>query len=103
MPAKKKKTKNDEDRSSIRIGPIDYEIYETPDLNDDGLFDMAEQRIYLQSRLAPQLKFQTLWHECIHGILFQAGYKDHSERQVDLIAYGVIALLRDNPELRECR
>lgn len=86
---------------SIRIGPIDYKVHETCDINDDGLFDMADQVILIQKRLKPQLKRQTLWHEILHGIMYQAGIKEHNERMVDAVAYGIVAALRDNPSLRK--
>lgn len=42
-----------------------------------------------------------LLHEAFHGILDQAGHDDHPESVIRALSYGVVALLRANPQLAE--
>jgi hypothetical protein len=41
-----------------------------------------------------------LWHEMFHAILLQGGFREHDERLLDILAYGVVRLLQDNEFLR---
>lgn len=87
----------------VLIGPIAYQVVET-ELNGNlcGDIDTMKCRIRIEQSMAPDIKRVTLWHEIVHGILFAAGITDHSEIQVDALAHGLVQLLRDNPELRQC-
>jgi hypothetical protein len=93
---------------SIRIGPIDFAVREIERLvNTDayeklsGHIRYTDSEILLENNMESQAKRQILWHEILHGILTQAGYSDHDEKMIDIIAYGVMQVLRDNPALRE--
>jgi hypothetical protein len=93
---------------AIKIGGIRYTV-----LADNRLIDSlrsGEMR-HMRAEIAvlpdatPELLPQTLWHEVLHGVLLHAGIKDHDETQIDVIAYGIVQVLRDNPALVEltCR
>ena len=93
----------------LQIGCICYDVKEKTDLhsvNDAGakqwlhghiLYADAEIRIGYEQ--APDMKVATLWYEALHGILNQAGQDDHSEEIIIALGYGIVRLIRDNPEL----
>ena len=90
----------------VKIGGIDYEVIEehnlfaydgTTRLNGHIVYDKCQIRI--DDTLDPQAKNQTMWHEILHGILTHAGIDEQSETHIDIIAYGIIQVLRDNPDL----
>lgn len=92
--------------STIKIGPIKYKVVETEGLNLDGkpldghiVYNECEIRV--KAEMNEQAKRQTTWHEIIHGILTHAGITGEKEATVDVIAFGVMAVLQDNPWLRE--
>ena len=92
---------------TIRIGPIDYEYALVEGLrngNDkiNGQISYNDCCVEIEACLSDQAKRQTLWHEIIHGILTHAGIKsDEKEDLCEAISFGVMAVLRDNPELRD--
>lgn len=91
---------------TIQIGPFAYEVERVERLYSSdhtplyGDIDYAALRIRLAAEQHPRVQLATLWHELIHGVLTNAGLTDHDERLVDLIAVGVVDLLRQNPALR---
>lgn len=85
---------------SVRIGAVTYSVTEAP-IADLGLIDYAKQTIVIQSGLAPAARDVTLWHEIIHGVLYNLGYVDHNENLVDGLAHGIVSVLMDNPRLGE--
>ena len=56
----------------------------------------------LDSESRPIIRYRTLWHEMLHGILLNAGYtrKDNStedvERMIRVLATGIVGILEDN-------
>ena len=98
--------------SHIQIGPVNYSVTEMRNdlmigsssdgsgravsLNADIRYDSLSIRVNQEN--APAVKVVSLWHEAIHGILTQAG-QDHSEAIVEALSYGLVALVKDNPEL----
>lgn len=91
----------------IKIGGLDYEVIEehnlcaedgTKRLNGHIVYDQCQ--IKVDSTLDRQVKNQTIWHEILHGILTHAGIEEQSETHIDVIAYGIVQVLRDNSELR---
>lgn len=93
--------------SAIQIGPVAYAIVLVKKLIGPfgrrcGECDPARARIKIDSKLDPQIQDVTLWHEIVHAILFGAGVPgdEHNEQQIDALAYGIVAALRDNPILR---
>lgn len=91
----------------IRIGAIDYDVREVISLrNDDderldGQIDYVECVIRTVVSCSEQMRRVILWHEILHGILTQAGIEEQPEALIDVIAYGVTQVLRDNPVLGE--
>ncbi len=100
----------------VKIGPVTYdvEIVHEPrsmwdadgEKNAEGEGTLLEgdivystQRIRISDDLHPdQLPF-VLLHEAIHGVLQHAGHIDQRECDVMALGYGLVALLRDNPDL----
>jgi hypothetical protein len=93
--------------NTIRIGPIDYEIVYVAGLRDgdlklDGWFKFPESRILIEEGLSEQARRQILWHEIFHGIFNQFGGLSEDKKEetvIDALAYAVMNVLRDNPEL----
>jgi hypothetical protein len=88
----------------IQIGPIVYEVLYIPELCGPngslcGDISSSKARIRINADDDPQVQVVTLWHEVIHGILFSAGITEHDEVHVDAMAYGLVQVLRDNPEI----
>ena len=91
----------------VRIGPIDYEIVYMPGLRDgdlklDGWFKFPESRILIEENLSEQARRQLLWHEILHGIFNQFGGLSEGRKEeevIDALAYSMMNILRDNPEL----
>jgi hypothetical protein len=96
---------------TIKVGPVTYEIKEVPRLIGSGSdgkrawlngdVDFQACVIRIEQDAAAQIKAETLWHEAVHAILAQAGYEDHPESMVVALGYGLVQLVRDNPELIE--
>ena len=91
---------------SVKIGPITYEVKIVERLlgdNDkrlDGQIIYSTAIIELDSKLSSAVQQQVLWHEIIHGIVTQSGRQEElSEGVVDAIAYGVLGVIKDNPEI----
>lgn len=98
----------------IRIGPVIYRVVEADDdhmigassdgsgkavrLNGDIMYHSLLIRVNVTS--APEAKVITLWHEAIHGLLHNAG-QDQDEGVVSALGFGIIGLIRDNPQLVE--
>lgn len=95
--------------NEVKIGPISFSTKKIDDLhtcNDDGkkvylnghiLYSSAEIR--LSGELTGDLQRVTMWHEIVHGILEQAGVDDHPETIIRLLGFGLVQIIRDNPEL----
>lgn len=91
---------------SIKIGGLDYEVEEvqnlcaedgTKRLNGHIIYDSCKIRI--DQGLNQQVQTVCMWHEIIHGILTQAGIDNHDEAHIEALSYGIVQVLRDNPEL----
>lgn len=92
----------------IRIGAIDYQIKMVKDLRDgdqklNGWIRHNESRLEFDDSLASQAEYITLWHEILHGLLTQGGIPKQKERIVEVLAHGIVSVLRDNPWLTNCR
>jgi len=93
----------------IKIGGIYFDIVRKENLVHpvdnrrlDGHILYGESKIYLDDAMSPQAEMQTVWHEVVHGILTQAGM-DAKENLIDCIAYGIIMVLVDNPQLADVK
>lgn len=88
---------------TVKIGPIEYAIKENPRYKTEHLVGQIlyyESVIELQPDLSPGMREIGLWHEMFHAILLQGGFREHDERLLDILAYGVVRLLQDNEFLR---
>jgi hypothetical protein len=90
--------------SLVKIGPITYEIVEIDELGDKdekwmGYAKHDQAIIELDKNLPPQSKHQILWHEILHGLIYQMGIEDHDERLIEALSFSVIQVLQDNPWL----
>lgn len=90
---------------AIRIGGVDYEVKETPSLNNGkdicyGHIDYTRAIIELNpdNCISPQYQGRVLWHEILHGIAEQANLElgDDEENIVDTLAKGIYQVLQDN-------
>ena len=72
---------NEEDGQKL-VGKVNH-FYGTIDV-EDGITDTSAIAV--------------LWHEIIHAIAEQSG-QSPSEGLIDALAYGITALIADNPEL----
>ena len=93
----------------LRIGAFDYtlvyfdeELVEK-DVDGDkyklfGRIDFEKLTIDIWNGVHPQMTPQVIMHEIVHGILYHAGYQDHSEELINAITNGLLALSRDNPD-----
>jgi hypothetical protein len=90
---------------TVRIGALDYQVVEVERLQADdrsaliGLINTHELVIQVETRLDPQMKLTTVWHETLHGLLCQAGIDEHDEKTLEVLSYGIVQVLRDNPQL----
>lgn len=92
---------------AVKVGPIIYELMEINGLRDgdekiDGRIKYDLCKILLEANQSPQSQHVVLWHEIIHAILVQAGFRKHDERMIEALSYGIVSVLQDNhPELRK--
>jgi len=68
-----------------------------------GRVNHVEAKILVAAENAAGQKRQTVWHEIVHLILFQAGRRKDSRREmlVDSLAYGLMQVVEDNPWLAD--
>lgn len=95
--------------ASIKIGPINYAVSEEKDLHDvdgnykkswlNGIILNSSARVKVNAEMAYDVKVATLWHEVVHGILNNDGRTDDNEEHVIALGYGLMQVIRDNPEL----
>lgn len=97
----------------VKIGHITYTVQPAEptlgvDKTDIGTWNRycgeivyAECMILIKDEQHEQSKRATLMHEAVHGVLWNAGQYDANANEglVNALAYGLVALLRDNPEL----
>jgi hypothetical protein len=92
---------------NIRILAIDFKTKEIARLTNEensekfqGMILYRDSVIAVEKKLEEQQKFQTLWHEILHGLNTQMGFERLPEETIDALAYGIVAVLRDNKYLR---
>ena len=87
------------------VGSTRYLVIEVNGLTDEnganlaGKIDHDTLTCEIENNLPPQAKRYTLWYEAIHAINHQVGI-DMPEEHINNLAYGIMLLLQDNPELR---
>ena len=91
---------------SIKIGPFHYAIADIHGETDDGRFvhgraTFHKTLIEIEASSSKQGALHTLMHEIVHTIRYQAAIKptEDEEYVCDSMAYGLIQLIKDNPEL----
>lgn len=97
------------DLTTIKIGPVTYRVERVLRLlgsNGDGSSTWLNGRvryekalIELEQELPAEVEPIALVHETIHAILEQAGINDETESIVIALGYGLVQVMRDNPEL----
>lgn len=94
----------------IKISPQTFTVKTVKNLQDDdglkldGRIRYTVSQILIDKDIDDFSKFLTLWHEIAHAILCQAGIKaENEETLVDVLAYGLMRVLQDNPHLREMK
>ncbi|MCM0583526.1 ImmA/IrrE family metallo-endopeptidase [Weissella diestrammenae] len=61
-----------------------------------GLTVYSTNTIYLKESLNHDRKIETLVHEMTHAILFESGYKDHTEDMARTIGKLLYLILKEN-------
>jgi len=86
--------------NKIRIGANDYSVKLVENLlsDSDRLGDViyTKSRIRIDSSLSKTVIKETLAHELVHAMLYEAGYDEQSEEQVVSLGKVLAMLLRDN-------
>jgi hypothetical protein len=102
--------------TTVKIGYLTYTVVVADQRAEDGLphlptvaddtwlsgeISFSKARIFIHAALAEEVQKQTLLHEITHGVFHHAGQHAYcaNEEMVDTVAYGFMALIRDNPEL----
>lgn len=104
MPTPTRPTSPTQMPREIRIGAIAYQVATVEELADGQLhgdINFGKCRIRIAADGDVQKQHVTLWHEVLHGILYQAGMTDQDEQTIDALAYGIVQVLRDNPKLHD--
>ena len=99
------------DLTTVRIGPVTYRVERVLRLmgnNGDGSSTWLNGRvryekalIELEQELPAEVETIAIVHEIVHAVLEQAGIDDEPESIVVALGYGLVQVLRDNPELVE--
>lgn len=90
--------------TQVKVGPIIYEVIEDETLREKQLYGsirFLESIIAILPDLPPVLQRIKLVHELIHAIKVDAGFDEHDERMVDALAFRLVQVVQDNPELAE--
>jgi hypothetical protein len=71
------------------LGPVPVSVEEARAVDGEwtlGTFDKQLRRIRLDSALVPAARLATLWHECTHVALWDAGADNSlTERQAEIV------------------
>ena len=83
------------------VGGVVFGVEQVEGLHEEGVKLSGTIRygdcvIRVEASDAPQSKWQTLWHEAMHA-LFRVSGRETEHGVVDMLGYGVIQVLRDNP------
>ncbi len=95
----------------LKIGAVTYKVRELDDLHRvngegqkqwlHGHYLTADAELRVANDQAHDVKVVTVWHEALHGILTHAGQSDQPEPLMEALSYGIVELLRNNPQLIE--
>jgi hypothetical protein len=85
---------------TFRVGEIDYSVEVVPQLYERhqlyGQVTYKDAHIQIDDSLAKDRANETLIHELLHAMLFEAGYYDQDEELVKRLAAVLHQVLRDN-------
>ncbi len=85
---------------SIRVGTNDYDIVPTGGLSSSellyGMITYGDTCRRIEESISESKARDVLAHELTHAILYEAGYDDHTEEEVNRIGKVLAMLLRDN-------
>ena len=87
----------------IKIGCCEYSVNEIEIESDEDYVGRCypnQQKIEIEKRLSQDKKLQSLFHEIIHAICFEFGNVKLSEQRTDILATGILSVIKDNPKLR---
>lgn len=91
--------------NTIIIGGIPFALqFAEHVIGDGGLslvgqIDYEHQTIQIKEGTPDQTKGLTILHECLHGIMVQAGINEHDEQLIEQLSYGLTTLMYLNPNL----
>lgn len=95
---------------TIKIGQVQYTIRLMEADGNFGIHYYTKARISLDDEMVEEVIPFTLWHEVIHALLHQAGYRkttlsneerDLLEKIIIALPFGIVQVLRDNPSMRD--
>lgn len=99
--------------NQIKVGGVTYPVVEKKDIVIDGDANFIgccrfkDHTIELLADAGPDRKAETLIHELIHAMLFEAGYDEHDEELVKRLSKILHQVLQDNDfsffRLDECK
>jgi hypothetical protein len=89
---------------SVKVGGIQYAVKLISDLRDgdqklNGWFVESACEIRVEVTLQDQLKRVCVIHEMLHALATQQTDQEIAEKHIAILAYGLYAVLRDNPAL----
>ena len=89
------------DGMKFRVGSVDYTIKEVDGLHDGGQELLGwvtyhDNLIRLDSSASEIRKQNTLVHELVHAMLYEAGIEDQDEDMVTRLSHVLHGVLRDN-------
>ncbi|ENZ7246183.1 ImmA/IrrE family metallo-endopeptidase [Enterococcus hirae] len=86
--------------TNIKIGGMNYRIEEkeAPDNNPQcyGVCVYHDAHIEIKTTLSKERKEQTLIHEMLHAIFFEAGFEEHEEEVVNRVSIVLYQVLKEN-------
>jgi len=94
----------------IKIGQMQYVVCSMAADGNWGMHEFGRAKISLDDDIVEEAVPFTLWHEIIHALLGQAGYRSTTlsdeercimEKIVCALPFGIVQILRDNPTMRE--
>ena len=89
---------------SVRIAGFDYDVNITEatdlDIKNQGTLNSLNSTITLLE-CAPKEMMCTLFHECVHAMMFALGYSadEHDEKLINGLSRQQFQLVQDNPEI----
>ena len=87
---------------NIKIGNYVYKVVELEETlggEQWGQIDNSILEIQINKNLDERVKYSTLLHECVHGILTRSDIRKHNEIVIQVVANGIEDLIVNNPTL----